>query len=87
MTQGEFIEQALEFFEEIGVENVSDIEQDTDLFESGVLDSLGTLAFLDFLERQQGTDIDIEELDVAAISTLQMAYQFVVAALSRSSLR
>jgi len=86
VTEGKFIEQALGFLDEIGADT-SDVRPDMDLFEAGVLDSLGTLAFLDFLEQQQGTGIDIEELDISEISTLQLAYQYVSAALSRSPSR
>ena len=76
-TEDEFVQQALKFFTEIGAD-ASGVDAETHLITSGVLDSLGTLAFLDFLEGQSGEEIDVETLDVEAISTLRGAYGFVV---------
>lgn len=75
-SEDEFFKVALEFLEEIGADT-SEVEAETHLFDSGVLDSLGTLAFLDFLEQQRGAEIEIETLDIDEISTLRKAYRFV----------
>lgn len=58
-TETEFVSDALRFLEEIGADTAG-VDPGTNLFESGVLDSLGTLAFLDFLEQQMGEEIEIE---------------------------
>jgi acyl carrier protein len=70
------MKEALGFLQEIGADTTG-VQPDTHLFASGVLDSLGTLAFLDFLEQQTGGEIDVEKLDIDAISTLHNAYEFV----------
>jgi acyl carrier protein len=77
LTETEFVEVALKFLGEIGADTTG-IEAETNLFDSGALDSLGTLAFLDFLEQQLGTEIEVEKLDLDEISTLHNAYRFVV---------
>ncbi|MBM0274300.1 phosphopantetheine-binding protein [Micromonospora tarensis] len=74
-SEAEFITAALQFLDEIGADT-SEVEADTHLFDSNVLDSLGTLAFLDFLEQQRGSDIDLDQLDMDEIATLRRAYRF-----------
>jgi acyl carrier protein len=76
-SEDEFVKHALQFLDEIGADT-STVEAETNLFDSGALDSLGTLAFLDFLEQQAGEEIEIETLDVKEISTLRNAYRFVL---------
>lgn len=76
-TEEEFMMEAIRFLQEIGV-NTADVRPETHLFEQKVLDSLGTLAFLDFLEQQTGGEIDVEKLDIAAIATLRDAFKFVL---------
>ncbi|WP_371476986.1 phosphopantetheine-binding protein [Kitasatospora sp. NBC_00315] len=75
-TETEFVSDALRFLEEIGADTAG-VDPGTNLFESGVLDSLGTLAFLDFLEQQMGEEIEIEGLDIDSIATLRGAHGFV----------
>ncbi|TKA00303.1 phosphopantetheine-binding protein [Actinacidiphila oryziradicis] len=75
-TETEFVSDALRFLEEIGAD-ISGVEPGTHLFDSGVLDSLGTLAFLDFLEQQMGEEIEIDALDMDSIATLRGAHRFV----------
>jgi acyl carrier protein len=76
-TEDEFVQQALTFLGEIGADTGA-VEPETNLFDSGALDSLGTLAFLDFLEQHASEEIEVEKLDIAEISTLRNAYRFVL---------
>ncbi|MER5276889.1 phosphopantetheine-binding protein [Streptomyces sp. NPDC002809] len=71
-----FVQNALEFLQEIGADT-SLVTADTHLFEAGLLDSLGTLAFLDFLEQQRGAEVEIDSLDFDTIATLRSTYAFV----------
>lgn len=75
-SETEFVSDALTFLSEIGAD-ISGVTATTDLVESGVLDSLATLAFLDFLENRNGKEIDVDSLTVESISSLQSAYAFV----------
>ncbi|MCX4745039.1 acyl carrier protein [Kitasatospora sp. NBC_01287] len=77
-SEDEFVRNAVQFLAEIGADS-SGLEPETDLFESGVLDSLGSLAFLDFLEQQRGAEIDIDTLNISMISSLRSAYAFITA--------
>ncbi|WP_328946826.1 phosphopantetheine-binding protein [Streptomyces sp. NBC_00250] len=77
-TEDEFVANAITFLKEIGAET-ADVHADTDLFAAEVLDSLGTLAFLDFLEEQRGEEIEIATLRIEALSTLRKAHGFVFA--------
>lgn len=75
-SEEEFFADTLTFLREIGADT-SAVEPDTNLFDSGVLDSLGTLAFLDFLERRLADEIEVEQLDIESISTLRQAHRYV----------
>ncbi|MFC9329775.1 phosphopantetheine-binding protein [Kitasatospora sp. NPDC057015] len=77
-TETEFVSDALRFLQEIGADTTG-VEAGTNLFDTGVLDSLGTLAFLDFLEQQLGEEIEVEALDIDSIATLHGAHRFVQA--------
>ena len=77
MSEEEFTESALSFLKEIGADT-SNVGPETNLFESGVLDSLATLAFLDFLDQKRGEEIDIENLRLDSISTIRKTYWFVM---------
>jgi acyl carrier protein len=83
-SEDEFLKSALQFLDEIGVDT-ADVRAETNLIESGALDSLGTLAFLDFLEQQLGQEIDVEGLEMDEISTLRNAYRFVSGARASAS--
>ncbi|WP_404951698.1 phosphopantetheine-binding protein [Streptomyces sp. ARC12] len=72
------VTSAITFLGEIGAD-AADVHADTDLFAAEVLDSLGTLAFLDFLEEQRGEEIELETLKIELFSTLRKAYGFVFA--------
>jgi acyl carrier protein len=71
-----FFAESLEFLEGIGVDT-SGVRPQTHLVDEGLLDSLGILAFLDYLERLRGTEVEVENLSVDAIATLPDAYRFV----------
>ena len=75
--EDEFIKTALRFLEEIGADAAA-VKPETNLIDSGILDSLGILAFLDFLEQQSGESIEIDGMTIESISTLHNAYQFMV---------
>ncbi|MGH1552024.1 phosphopantetheine-binding protein [Streptomyces sp. L7] len=77
-SEDEFVHNALEFLREIGADT-SLVTPDTHLFESGLLDSLGTLAFLDFLEQQRGAEVEIDSLDFDTIATLRSTCTFIFA--------
>lgn len=54
------------------VEQVADLEvpaADAELFETGVLDSMGMVDLLTKLEERFGIEIDIDELDLDAFQT------------------
>ena len=44
---------------------------DTDLFESGILDSLGWIRLLDELEDAYGVELDIEVLDEKSVTSMR----------------
>lgn len=77
MTEEEFIQRARTFFYEVaGVESAA-LGADTDLIESGVLDSLLLISFLAFMEKLRGSPLDITRESLPAISTLRGAYALV----------
>jgi len=77
LTEEVFIKRARTFFYEVaGVESAS-LDADTDLIESGVLDSLLLISFLAFIEKLRGSPLDITRENLPAISTLRGAYALV----------
>lgn len=78
LTETEFMDAAMGFLEGIGAD-VSAVDPDTHLIDSGVLDSLAILAFLDFLENQCGAVVQIEELEIDTIATLNNAFKLLLA--------
>jgi len=78
ISEEEFFEKAVEFLLEIGADlDGKTINPDTDLFADEILDSLGAVAFLDFLGECGAEEIPLEELDVEMISTLRNAYRLI----------
>lgn len=75
-SEDEFFKNAIAFFEEIGVDTEA-VSPDTDLIDTGILDSLAILTFLDFLEQQWDSEIDFDDLDTRSISTLERAHRFM----------
>ena len=77
MTEAEFYEKAKAFLQERIGEKATPLTADTELVESGILDSLLVLEFFFFLEQLRGTSVDPENFSVASVSTLRNAYQLV----------
>ncbi len=75
-SEEEFIKNAVEFLDEIGVDT-AELGPETNLIDTGVLDSLAILTFLDFLEQQWDKEVDVDELSIDSISTLRRAYRFM----------
>jgi hypothetical protein len=76
LTEEVFINRARAFFYEVaGVESAS-LDPDANLMESGILDSLLLIAFLAFIEKLRGSQLDIAPENLPAISSLRGAYAF-----------
>lgn len=77
LTEEVFINRARIFFHEVaGVESAS-LDADANLIESGILDSLLLIAFLAFIEKLRGSQLDITQENLPALSSLRGAYAFV----------
>jgi aryl carrier-like protein len=77
LTEEVFINRARIFFYEVaGVESAS-LDADANLIESGILDSLLLIAFLAFIEKLRGSQLDITQENLPVISSLRGAYAFV----------
>jgi aryl carrier-like protein len=77
LTEEVFINRARNFFYEVaGVESAS-LDADANLIEVGILDSLLLIAFLAFIEKLRGSQLDITQENLPAISSLRGAYAFV----------
>lgn len=77
MTEAEFYEKAKAFLLERIGEKATPLTEDTELVESGLLDSLLVLEFFFFLEELRGTSIEPENFSVSSVATLRSAYGFV----------
>lgn len=77
LTEEVFINRARTFFYEVaGVESAS-LDADANLIESGILDSLLLISFLAFIEKLRGSQLEITQENLPAISSLRGAYGFV----------
>lgn len=75
----QFFESAREFLRERIGDQAAHVDADTELVESGLLDSLLVLEFFFFLESTRGAAIEPGAATVEVLSTLRSAYQIVVA--------
>lgn len=69
-----FLSHAMTFLEERKVsEGLSDIliNENTAIFESGLLDSLAFNALIAYLDKAEGVQIDMLQVDPASVDTLQ----------------
>lgn len=78
ITEHEFIESGRRFLEE-RLGGGTEIGADTELLDSGLVDSLLVLEFFFFLESVRGEEIVPDAASMAAIATLRSAYKLVVA--------
>ena len=73
LRQHELVDQAVTWIHARNAErNLApiDVNANTPLFENGILDSLGLVALLAFLEEATGNQVDLLELDESEITTL-----------------
>jgi acyl carrier protein len=76
LTEEVFINRARAFFYEVGGVDSASLDADANLIESGILDSLLLIAFLAFIEKLRGSQLDISPENLPAISSLRGAYAF-----------
>ncbi|MGC4795779.1 hypothetical protein ACLQ3H_16905 [Micromonospora saelicesensis] len=75
----QFFESAREFLRERLGEQAAHVDADTELIQSGLLDSLLVLEFFFFLEGVRGAAIAADAATAEELSTLRNAYRIVVA--------
>lgn len=63
-----------------------DVEDDTDLFESGIVNSLFAVQLMTFLERTFGVEVAMEDLDAEHFKSLNATTAFVVRKRARAAL-
>jgi acyl carrier protein len=64
-------ERILSFLSKLDIENKPPvIEVDTDLFETGILDSFGFVELIGFLEKETGRSVTEEEMDDPRFTTV-----------------
>jgi len=71
----EFCIRAKTLFQSFATSRVENIQPDTDLFASGILDSLGAVAFLHFVEALRGKPFDLDVFERSFLSSLRRAYR------------
>jgi acyl carrier protein len=80
ISEESFQSNAVEFLRERLGTRVDQIDGDTELIQSGLLDSLMVLEFFFFLEGVRGGAIELDEEHPAGAMTLRSAYRLVTAA-------
>lgn len=80
ISEEKFFELSREFLVERLGSKAEGIDANTELIESGILDSLMILEFFFFLEGITGTAVEPGSASVESLATLRSAYQLVVAA-------
>lgn len=74
----DFFARVREFMSSRIGDRAAPLTEDTELVESGILDSLLVLEFFFFLEELRGSAIDPDNFSVRSISTMRRAYQLVI---------
>lgn len=83
----EKIMQALRaFIAEGHPEKVEAIEEETNLFKSGVLDSLGVVTMVTFIDEKFGCSLDFEELTEENLGSLKSLTDLVLKKVNEQSL-
>jgi acyl carrier protein len=77
LTQEDFNLRARSFLQEIGGADTTTSDPDTNLLETGTLDSLLLIAFLAFVEQQRGSELNIGPDELKLLLTLRTAYALV----------
>ena len=71
------------FLKEGHPEKVSDIAPEASLFESGILDSLGVVSMVTFLEEQFNCQLDFEDLTEENLTSLNAVTDLVLKKLAK----
>ena len=58
--------------------NVADLDDDDNLFESGLVNSLFAVQLMTFIEKTFGIEVGMEDLDIENFKSLNAAAEFVV---------
>jgi methoxymalonate biosynthesis acyl carrier protein len=58
--------------------NLTDLADDDDLFESGLVNSLFAIQLMTFIEKTFGIEVDAEDLDIQNFRSLNAATSFVL---------
>ena len=65
-------------------EDAKNLTDDTELKESGILDSLSTLKLVTFLEEQFGVEFEADDLEAGNLSTIESIERLVQSKQARS---
>jgi len=58
--------------------NIGQVNDDDDLFESGIVNSLFAVQWMTFIENTFGIEIDVDDLDIQNFKSLNAATAFVL---------
>lgn len=58
--------------------NIAELDDDDDLFESGLVNSLFAVQLMTFIEKTFAIEVDADDLDIRNFKSLNAATQFVV---------
>lgn len=75
-----------EFIAEGHPEKIETLEEETDLFKSGVLDSLGVVSLVTFIDEKFGCSLDFEELTEENLANLKSITALVLRKMDGKSL-
>ncbi|MCA9663327.1 MAG: hypothetical protein KC486_33665 [Myxococcales bacterium] len=70
-------ESLIEQLEVHARDDLGDIDEDTELFSSGLIDSFAMVELLVFLERHTGTKLGPEDIDLDNLDTIGRILKFV----------
>jgi acyl carrier protein len=78
-SEAEFLAEAVAFIVELRELADGELTSDQELLESGILDSLGMIEFLAFIEEKRGAPLPSGALSVTSMATVRKAYELVLA--------
>ena len=71
------IEQIRNFISEITFTELEKINEDTNLFEEGIFDSLGFLSLISYLDEEYGIEVGNDELSEDNFATIRAVANFI----------
>lgn len=70
-------EKIKKYINDVAIDNGVSLTEETDLFETGILDSMGFIMLLSFIQEEFGIEFSEEDMNAENFTTLASIVEFV----------